>query len=570
MNNCKTAGRFLAAIFVLGTGSLWADVKMPAIFGDHMVLQQDITLPVWGTADPGEKVTVKIGNSSGSATAGADGKWMVKLPPLPPGSAPLTMTVAGKNTLTFQDVLPGDVWVCSGQSNMQFALGSAHNFGAISSQLNDPQLRLFAVPLKTATEPQTDTPGGKWVLCAQDTASRFSAVGYFFGTELRKHFNRPIGLIGTYWGGTPAQAWTSLSALQADPALKGYVDQHDKIVADFPQATADYPAKMAAYNADKAKWDQEVGTAYNATLKDWTDAVAKAKADDQPAPPKPQPTTPAPRPPTGPDGGPNAPTNLFNAMIAPLIPYGIKGAIWYQGEANTGQAVLYRTLFGDMITDWRTRWGEGNFTFLFVQLARFQAPNPNFAELRNSQLKTLELPNTGMATAFDIGNQTDIHPKDKVDVGQRLALAARHVAYGEEIVYSGPIFDKVTIEGNKARVSFTQTGSGLIIGSAPWVPDGAQAIPTTSLVGFTVAGTDGKWAPADATIDGKTVVVTCKDVPQPVSVRYAFEGAVGNLYNKENLPAIPFRSDKGMEATPAPAAAAPAPAPTTTPPPVAK
>jgi len=314
--------------------------------------------------------------------------------------------------------------------------------------------------------------------------------------------------------------------------------------------------------ADKAKWDQSVGIAYNATLKEWTDAVAKAKTDGQSAPPKPLPSSPAPMAPAPPDGGQNSPTNLFNGMIAPLIPYAIKGAIWYQGESNAGQAVEYRTLFADMITDWRTRWSQGDFPFLFVQLAKYATPNPAYAELRNSQLETLALPNTGMATAIDVGNQSDIHPKDKLDVGQRLALAARHVAYGETLVYSGPIYDKIDITGDKVTVHFTQIGSGLVIGKSPWVPDGSTPLATDNLIGFTIAGVDNKFVPADATIMGDTVVVSSAQVPLPVAVRYAFESASGNLYNKDGLPASPFRSDKGAEATPTatlPVPAAPTP-----------
>ncbi len=568
-------GRLSAAMSLVLAFPLWADVKMPAIFGDHMVLQQDIALPVWGTADPGENVTVTVGSETGSAVADANGKWSVKLKPLPPGSAAQTMTVTGKNTLKFDDVLVGDVWICSGQSNMEFGLGVEYDAQDQIPKANVPLLRFFLIPRKTSLTPQEEIPPAPtisplmahWEVCTPENVINvggwhgFSAAGYFFGRELQSHLNRPIGLIGTYWGGTPAQAWTSIDALRKDPLLQHYAVDYDKTLAAFtPQANADYPAKQATFLAEKAKWDKEVGTPFAAALQAWNDAVAKAKAANQPLPPRPVPSTPPPIAPPPPDGGAHGPSDLYNAMIAPLIPYAIKGAIWYQGEANAGQPVEYRTLFADMITDWRNRWGEGDFPFLFVQLARFQAPNPAYAELRNSQLETLQLPNTGMATAFDIGNQIDIHPKDKLDVGLRLALVARHVAYGEDLVYSGPIFDKIEVNGDKVRVSFTQVGGGLIIGSAPWVPEGATPLPTSSLVGFTVAGADNKFVPADATIDGNTVIVSSPQVPQPVAVRYAFESAVGNLYNKEGLPAIPFRSDKGAEAQ----------APPPTPPPTQK
>jgi len=553
MNKLQIVGRLIAAIFVVGAAPLSADVTMPGIFGDHMVLQQDAKLPVWGTAQAGEKVTVSVGSSIGNTVADADGNWMVKLAPLPVGAAPLTMTVAGKNTLKFEDVLVGDVWVCSGQSNMGFSMADAHNATTELPQANDPQLRFYRVPSKVSLKPLT-TVSGTWVLCTPETTKGFSAVGYFFGRELRTHLNRPIGLIGTYWGGTVAQAWTSLDALKKDPVLKHYVDAHDKIMAGYtPQAVAEFQPALAAYQAQRNKWETEVNLPFKDKLRAWNEAAMKAKADNQPLPPKPGPIPLAPKAVVAPDGGQNAPANLFNAMIAPLIPYAIKGAIWYQGEGNGGQPVEYRSLFGDMITDWRQHWGQGDFPFLFVQLAKFKAPNPNWAELRNSQLKTLELPNTGMATAIDIGDLNDIHPKDKIDVGQRLVLVARHVAYGENLVYSGPIFDKITVTGDKIRVSFTQLGGGLIIGSAPWAPPDAIPIPTTSLIGFTVAGTDNKWVPADAKIEGDSVVVSSPQVPQPVAARYAFESATGNLYNKEGLPAIPFRSDQGGEAQPPPA-----------------
>jgi len=566
MNTYKTVIRLVATVLIVGTGPLWGEVKMPAIFGDHMVLQQDSTLPVWGTAEPGEKVTVTVGTDTGSAVADNDGKWMVKLTPLPAGTAQQIMTVTGKNTLKFEDILVGDIWICSGQSNMAFGLGGAHNAATELPKANDPQLRLFAVGLKVSVKPLTDV-GGKWVVCTPDTAKGFTAVGYFFGRDLRAHLNRPIGLIGTYWGGTPAQAWTSLEALQKDPLMKHYVEAHDKIMAgNTPEALKAFYTKYAAYQTEKTKWETEVNTPFKASIVAWNEAVTKAKTDGQAPPPKPTLSQPAPYAPVPPDGGQGAPANLFNAMIAPLIPYAIKGAIWYQGESNAGQPVEYRSLFADMIKDWRERWGQGDFPFLFVQLARYKTPNNAFAEVRQAQLQTLALPNTGMATAFDVGNQDDIHPKDKMDVGQRLALVARHVAYGENLVYTGPLFDKVEVTGDKVRVSFTELGGGLVIGTAPWVPEGATPLPTTSLLGFTLLAPDGKWVDADAIIDGNTVVVSSPQIPKPYAVRYAFDNATGNLYNKEGLPAIPFRSDKGAEAWGQPKAAPVlAPVPTTPP-----
>jgi sialate O-acetylesterase len=557
----------LGAVSLLaGTLFLRADVKLPSIFSDHMVLQEGMKVPVWGTADPGEDVTVTVGKATAATKAGADGKWRVELASLPKGSTPVTMTVKGKNLLTINDVLIGDVWLCSGQSNMAFPLSTTNpNFGGdaqaatVVPQANDPQLRLFKVKAVTALDPLPDV-SGKWELCTPESASAFSAVGYFFGRDLRTHLNRPIGLIGSYWGGTPAQAWTSLSGLQKEPAFKNYVDAYESNKANLAQATADYPAKQAAYAPELANWTETVGKPYDESMAAWNAAVAQAKAAGQPAPPKPVLSTPKPKPPVPPDGGPQAPTNLFNAMISPMIPFPIKGVIWYQGEANSGQPEEYLTLFPRMITDWREKWGEGDFPFLFVQLAGLKRTGvQSWPYLRESQLKTLALPHTGMAVAVDIGDPLNIHPKDKLDVGKRLALAARHVAYGETLVYSGPIYASMQTKGNVISVKFTQEGGGLIIGSAPWVAIDNKAIPTTSLVGFTIAGSDNKWVPADAKIVGNTVDVSSPAVPAPVAVRYDWlDGPEGNLYNKEGLPASPFRSDTApYEPKAAPAKAPP-------------
>jgi len=543
-----------------------ADVRLPAIFGDHMVLQQEAKLPVWGTADAGEKVTVTVGTESASATADSEGKWRVELQALPSGSAQVTMTVTGKNKLIFSDVLVGDVWVCSGQSNMEYPLSGAHNASGELPKASDPGLRLFHVQRKTSLQPETDV-GGSWQVCTPETAKNFTAVGYFFGRELRTSLKRPIGLIEASWSGTEAQAWTSLSGLQKEPALHGYVDKYNLNLAHYPKALADAPAQTAAYRAALDAWHRDVNPSYQAALKDWNEAVAKAKAAGQPQPPRPQPSTPIPQAPADPTGGPHGPSNLFNGMIAPLIPYAIKGAIWYQGESNASQAMEYRTLFPLMITDWRQRWGLGDFPFLFVQLASFDEsvhPSQDWALLRESQVKTLALPNTGMASAVDIGDPTFIHPQDKMDVGLRLALAAKHIAYGRDLVYSGPIYDSMKVEATAIRVSFTQTGGGLVIGQAPWIPSSMTKNPvsTTELESFTIAGADQNWVQAQAKIDGNTVVVSSSQVAQPVAVRYGWADAPRcNLYNKEGLPASPFRTDDWPAPLPAPPRPAPSPKP---------
>jgi sialate O-acetylesterase len=545
----------LAVILFTTTVAIPAEVKLPVIFGDHMVLQQDAQLPVWGTAAPGESVTVTLGAQKGTAIAAADGKWSVKLAPLPAGTPPLTMTVAGSNTVNFTDVLVGDVWLCSGQSNMEFALTSAQNAQPEIAKANDSQLRIFLVKTKASLEPLADVEG-KWELASPESVPKFSAIAYFFGRELRAKLNRPIGLIGSYWGGTAAQSWVSLSGLQKDPPFNFYIGQYQQNVAAFPQANADYPAKMAAFNADLAKWQQTYGAADVAAQKEWNAAVVAARAANQVPPQQPKPAVPAPKPPVPPDGGKGGPIGLFNGMIAPLIPYALKGVIWYQGESNTNNPTEYQTLFPRLIADWREKWGQGDFPFLYVQLAKFNlswAGTTGWARVREVQLKSLAVPNTGMAVAFDVGDPNNIHPKDKLDVGLRLALVAEHVAYGQDVVYSGPIYDSMNVTGNSIALKFTQTGSGLVIGTAPWNASGVVPPSTDKLVGFQIAGDDQKWFPADAKIDGSTVVVSNSSVPHPVAVRYAWGNAPDcNLYNKEALPASPFRTDDWPDAPAAP------------------
>ena len=536
----------LVATLLAGLAPLRADVTMSAIFGDHMVLQEGMTLPIWGRAAPGEAVTVTIGSVTQKTTASRAGKWRVDLPSLPTNATPVTLTVTGKNTLTFNDVLVGEVWLCSGQSNMAFSLGGGKVFGGASNaatvvpQANDPQLRFFQEAKKTSLVPLSDEKG-VWVVCTPDTASPFSAVAYFFGHELRHSLQRPVGLIGSYWGGTPAQAWTSLEGLKKEPALQHYVDAEAKTKAHFAQAKAAYPAQMAALHAEQAAWQTQYGNEWDAKMKAWQATPHPPGTPQLP----PRPGKPMPRGPMPPDGGAFNPSNLYNGMIAPLIPYAIKGVIWYQGEANAGAPHEYRTLFPAMITDWRAHWGEGDFPFLFVQLTSLAVPPPRFWPLlREAQLKTLSLPNTAMATTIDVGEPHNLHPHDKEDVGKRLEIAALHVAYGQDLVYSGPVYQSMTSTGNAIHLKFTNEGSGLTIGQAPWIPEGSQPIPTTSLVGFTIAGADQKFVPATATIEKDEVVVSSPEVSAPVAVRYAWANlAIGNLYNKENLPAPPFRTD---------------------------
>jgi sialate O-acetylesterase len=552
------------------TGFLRADVKVPSIFGDHMILQQDAPLPVWGLADPGEKVTVTVGSDTATATAGADGKWSVKLSPLDSTSKPLTMTIAGKNTLTINDVLVGEVWLASGQSNMGFPLGGTINATNDLAQANDPQLRFFHVNNQAGLQPSDKLAVGGWSLTTPDTAKGDSAVAYFFAKELRAKFNRPVAIIQSAVGGTCAEAWTPLEFLKKDPALQYAVDKYNTVLAAFPQANADYPAQFAAWHTASLQWQKDVGTTYMPLLKAWQDEANKDRAAGQPVPPQPQPSSPQPKPPAQPWGGQNTPTVLYNALIAPVIPYAIKGAIWYQGEANAGNAPVYHTLLSNMITGWREHWGQGDFPFLIVQLPKWHAGG-GWPVVREAEAQTAKsLTNVAFATVIDVGDANDLHPKNKLPVGQRLALVARHLAYGEKnLVWTGPIYDSMKVEGNSIRVSFTHTGGGLIIGSSPWVPPHSEPIPTTSLVGFAVAGEDKNWVAADAKIDGDTVVVSSDKVPKPIAVRYAWQNSPdSNLYNKEGLTAAPFRTDDwpdlGESPRPPAPMRAPAPAPAAT------
>ncbi len=534
----------VAAAFLSSIAPARADVRLPAIFGDHMVLQREAGVPVWGWASAGEKVTVTAGGATASATAGADGAWRVNLAKLAAADEPIDVTVAGANTVTFHDVLVGDVWVCSGQSNMEFQLGGGkYGFGGAHDAVDEipkadhPTLRLFIVKKAIAFAPQTDCQG-TWKVCTPETAPYFSAVGYFFGREINAAEHVPVGLIGTYWGGTPAEAWTSEPALRAAPELSAYADAFDAAQKNLPAATARYQQQLAKWKAQDP-----------AAAKAWRAAVAKAKADGSPPPREPA----AVRRPIAPDANPHAPTVLSNGMIAPIVPYAIRGAIWYQGEANAPKAAQYRTLFPAMIRDWRARWGQGDFPFLWVQLAAYmpRTPEPTQAgdgwpALREAQAMTLSLPNTGQALAIDVGQANDIHPKDKVDVGHRLALAARRVAYGEDVADAGPTFKSMAVDDGKVRVTFVNVAGGLTIAAAPSTQPGvAPTDPGTAVKGFAIAGADHRFVWATATIEGQdTVVLSNPDVPAPVAVRYAWaNNPEVNLYNKGRLPAVPFRTD---------------------------
>jgi len=487
-----------------------AEVKLHALFGDHMVLQQGVKAPVWGTANPGEQVKVTLGSTSAQATADSEGRWKLVLGPLQAGG-PFEMTVAGKNTVTLRDVAVGEVWICSGQSNMEMAVGNSprawggvHNSEQEIAAGSYPMIRQFTVKKAVAGKPQSDV-AGEWLVASPQTVGEFTAVGYFFGREIHKALGAPVGLIHTSWGGTPAEAWTSEQTLLSDPDLASIFQSRQKELAEYPQAL------------DK----------YREQLSDWERASRQAEAEGKVAP------TP-PKFPDDPRSSSWRVSGLFNAMIAPLIPYAMRGAIWYQGESNADRAYQYRKLFPAMIEDWRRAWGEGDFPFLFVQLANYiqdYAPKTSWAELREAQTMTLSLPKTGMAVTADIGDANDIHPRNKQEAGRRLALAAEAIAYGKDVVYSGPVYESMKVERNRIRLTFRHVDGGLTGRSNP-------------LKSFEIAGADQKFVAAEAKIERNTVVVRSAEVPKPVAVRYAWaDNPECSLYNKSGLPAVPFRTD---------------------------
>jgi sialate O-acetylesterase len=504
-----------AALLVLGAGLVHADVKLHNLFTDHMVLQRDIAVPVWGWADDGEKVTVEFRGQKVSTTA-ANGKWTVRLKKLKAGG-PDTLKVTGKNSVTVQDVLVGEVWVASGQSNMEWAMRSSFEPQADIAAARNPHLRLFTVP-KLKSDKPVSTVDSSWKQTNPETVTNFSAVGYYFGNSLQKALNVPVGIIHTSWGGSPAEVWMRHEILSSNTDYKrdvlgGYENQLKRIAPGVQQ-----------FEKEQAVATKE-GTPFNKR-----------------------------RPTAG-----WKPSELYNGMIAPLLPYAIQGAIWYQGESNADRAYQYRNLFADMIRNWRKDWGQGNFPFLEVQLAPFLAIQPEpgdskWAELREAQvLATKTLPKVGIAVITDFGDARDIHPKWKKPVGERLALAARGIVYDEKIVYSGPMYRSVKINGSQAVLSFDHTGGGLVPGTPPqdekapllWETVKAwQAGNANALVGFTIAGENQRFYRANAGIQGSKVVVSSPNVPKPVAVRYGWADCpVVNLFNTDGLPASPFRTD---------------------------
>ena len=622
------------------------------LFTDHVVLQRDVPVPVWGWTEPGQRVKIAMAGQSVETTADDSGKWMAKLGPYPAGG-PHVLAVTGPKTAEVKDILVGDVWICSGQSNMEWAVKSSNRPAEEIAAANHPRLRLFTVPKKIATEP-TVTVDASWEVCSPATVGEFSAVGYFFGRDLQRELNVPIGLIDSTWGGTVAEAWTSAGALDTMKDFKDGVAQirsekpePGKPIVPLAEAMATWWRKNDPGSSDQPTWaDAKIDTAAWKTMKlpgHWEqkgledfDGIAwfrkevrvpeawdgkelilhlgaiddrdttffngvevghrenhlaarnykvpaglvkagrnviavrvldtggnggfsgqekdlsLALASEEKADPialagdwtykVSTPMNNLSTPPEGTAPNPNRITVLYNGMIAPLKPFPIKGAIWYQGESNAGRPAQYRKLLPTMIRDWRSAFEVGEFPFYIVQLANYmdvrkEPVNSSWAELREAQyLTTKALPNVGVALAIDIGEAKDIHPRNKQEVGRRLALDALATAYGKDVEYSGPVYKGMEAKGNTVKLTFDHVGGGLV------------AKGGDKLEGFAIAGEDGKFVWADAVIEGDAVVVSSPKVEKPVTVRYAWaDNPICNLYNQAGLPAVPFRTDPPKE-----------------------
>ncbi|MEI6322911.1 MAG: sialate O-acetylesterase [bacterium] len=535
-------------LLIIAACQLQAEIKPNALFSDGMILQRDTVVPVWGNAAPGEQISVEFAGQKKSTTADSTGKWMVKLDPLKANASAQDLTITGSGApIKLTNVLVGDVWLAGGQSNMGSPIFAAHNATEVLPTANDPLLRFFDVKKKVSSEPLPNQEG-QWKETTPDNAKNFSAVGFFFAREIRKSAGVPVGVISAPWGGTPIETWMSLKSLNENPALTNVLVKWDKAVTDNAKVKAD-PKLVSDFVADLENWNKEVKPAADAAMKAWNDDKAAGKpVGEKPKPSRPVPSNPDPMGMPDPSRRPATPTVSYNAMIAPLAPYAIRGVIWYQGEANASRGLEYRTLFPRLIQGWRAQWGT-DFPFLFVQLPMNgpdKTPVATDGEpyLREAQFLTLKEPKTSMAITIDIGDPNNVHPGDKIDVGQRLSLLARRDVYGEKINASGPLYQGFKVEGDKVHISLKETGSGLKAGQAPWCAKGVEPLPTDKLIGFFIAGDDKSWVEAEAKIDGNSVVVSSPSVPKPASVRYGWANSPRcNLYNSEGLPASPFRTD---------------------------
>ncbi|HXD29712.1 MAG TPA: sialate O-acetylesterase [Pyrinomonadaceae bacterium] len=500
----------IATILVLFASALvQANVVLPDVISTAMVLQRDRPVPIWGRAEPGEVVTVRFAGQLKKTVAGSDGKWLLRLDSLRANATPAAMTISGKNTIELKDILVGEVWLVSGQSNMQRLLRETTNGEAATAAANQPLIRLFNVSRQVAFRHQPP-PLAVWQACSPETVEQFSAAGYYFAVELQQELKVPIGVINSSYGGSQAEAWTPVEYLLTSDDLKPTVER----------------TKL---------WDSErprVKEQYDEQLKQWRAEADKAKASGA----RPQPS------PAVPDAlrEYRIASSIYDGMIAPLIPFSIRGAFWYQGESNEARAQQYGLLLPTMIKAWRERWGEGYFPFGIVQLPNYRDPKPEPADeawshVREAQRRTAAVTrNTGLIVTIDIGEAHDIHPKNKLDVGKRMARWALADVYGRKLTRSGPSFSAAKIAGSKIVLTFSDVGSGLRI------RDGDR------LDEFAIAGADHKWYWAQARIVGKNrVEVWSDDLPQPLAVRYAFNNNPRhpNLTNETGLPASPFRTD---------------------------
>jgi sialate O-acetylesterase len=505
----------LVACRLIGPGSAQAEVRLASPFGDHMVLQQGMAVPVWGQARPGERISVSLGSIRKDATAGRDGRWQVRLSGLKTGG-PYELIVKGDSSLTIKDVYVGEVWLCSGQSNMDMTVAREDRYwcGVMNEEeevkaADYPLIREFRVKPTMTDEPQTEVVG-QWSVCSPATVGKFSATAYFFAREIHKKLGVPVGLLTSTYGASTAQAWMSPKALSSDPLFVPLIE---------------------AYVAARKNYDQDetVKQKYQQDLIAWEAAREQAKAEGQPTPRRPKDPNP--------HQDQHNPSVLYNGMIAPLVPYGIRGALWYQGESNYPTGHIYAPLMRMLIADWRQAWRQGEFPFLFVQLANHQKPatepagKSDMAPVRDGQLKTLRVRHTGMAVAIDIGDAENIHPKNKQEIGRRLGLVAQALVYRKPVPYSGPLYRGMRIRGSAIQLLFRHTEGGL-------------SCKAGKLTGFAVAGEDRQFVWADAKIEGQSVVVSSPQIVRPLAVRYGWaDNPPVCLCNGVGLPASPFRTD---------------------------
>lgn len=515
-------GRVLLCTFIIISGISNSDaaVSVPSLFGNHMVLQRDQKNPLWGKALPGEKITVRAyitpGKGQGkdqthSAVTGADGKWMVHLDPMEGRTQWLIEVEGTNNSILIKDVLIGEVWVCSGQSNMQWSVNQSNDPDLEKLSAHFPQIRLITVP-QIGTQIPQDNFEGQWQECTPDNVANFSAVGYYFGRQLHQTLDMPIGLIDNAWGGSSAEAWVRRDLFDGKAIYKPLLER-------WAQTESNQKLLESISNYEKA-------------VEDWKRASIAARLKGENIPGK-------PRYPRNQLTGQHRPGNLYNGVLRPIIGYGIKGTIWYQGESNASRAYQYRELFPMMIQNWRDEWGQGDFSFYWVQLADFRVEkdepaDSDWAELREAQTLTMsKLPNTGEAVIIDLGEAHDIHPKDKQGVAKRLARWALAKDYGINIVHRSPQYKSMSVEDGKINLTFNHVGGGL------------DTFDVRTPIGFAIAGDDKKFVWAQAKITGKnTVQVWHDEIKNPVAVRYAWaDNPVCNMQNKEGLPITPFRTD---------------------------